>query len=173
MKRFLKKTLFWTLVVGPLCILLQVLVISPAQERGKRQNDAEIYMLRVIEGDLQSLLYTGKVFPTNWQTFSNSVKWDLVEGICSFNSLPPPTNLYCVLRDPVFYNDGGYTGRIFLVRSKPYKNQSHQFGRWALMKGHQLQVENHYGFGGSSNDVSRVWLDENKLPASIRSQLAN
>lgn len=161
----------WSLLIGAALVLVCLVVVSATREREEKRRRAEIHMLKTIQGGIRSHLDAGGQLPTNLVALSNSVNWQLVVDISKHNKLPPPTECYTVLQEPIFYSDYQRTGFIFLVRSKPRKWVRNELGRWALVKG-QASV-NDLGPAGSSNRVFRVWLYESNLSPKIRLQTGN
>ncbi len=141
-------------------------VIIPAREREQLRERAELYMLDTLKAAVSNMRYLGEPLPTNWANLSNTVEsaklFDRARGICEYNHLPPPEEIYTVLARKVA-NPGWEGGFVFMVRSKPRRWAGLGNGRWALIAdpkpGHPTEM--------------RVWLPEDYLPSEIRSQLAN
>lgn len=155
-----------------LLIILYLTVIGPAIERERMRTRAELHLLNTIKAGVSQHLYAGGELPTNWLSLSNAVDWELAVSICERYHLPPPTELYTVLRKPVDLDN--YFHSVFLVRTKPCNQPGDGSGRWVLGLGHySMDSSGQFRPVSRSNEVYRTWVSEGQLPSEIRSQLTN
>jgi hypothetical protein len=146
-------------------------VVIPAREREQLRNRAELHMLNTLKAGVSKMRYAGEPLPTNWASLSNSAElFDKVRGVCEYNHLPPPDEMYTILARKVInpLREGGF---VFVVRSKPCKWGSQGNGRWVLVADPKAPMA--FSGAGTSNDILRLWLPEDYLPPEIRSQLVN
>ena len=151
-------------------IFLYLAIISPAINRARQHQRAELYLLDTIKAKVSQALDAGGQLPTNWISLSNSVDWDLVLGICEYNHLPPPAESYTVLKRAVTNEVTG--GFCFLLSSKPTKWPAMRVGRWALVVGPRQLPAGSQG-RESTNTIWRTWLPEEFIKAEIRTQLTS
>jgi hypothetical protein len=161
------------LITAPLsALIISALIFTLVWHGGfhsdKNRARSEIHMIDIIRIGIETNLATGGVMPTNWASLSNMTDFRLVSEICLKYRLPPITDSYILLKDPVFFNDFRRTGEVFLVRAS-IGSDSSQKGRWALVRGNMLG--DGYGFTGKTNAIFRVWLRESELSTNIRAQL--
>jgi hypothetical protein len=160
------KSLFCWAVGGLLVVCCFLLLSNRAVE--EKQRRAELHFLNVIQGQIYShLVDSGGQLPTDWTSLSNAVNWKMVAGICEYNHLPPPTELYTVLPQPIDFDS--YHRSIFLVRSKSRGWPAMKRGRWVVGVGFRWPGQPF--FNGDSNRVSRAWVPDGYLPAQVQSQL--
>ena len=155
------KIFLWPAVISALA--LYFLVFLPfrghdGHEEIKRR--AELHLLNAIQGRVGSSLDLGGQLPTNWLSLSNVVDWNLIVEICEHYQLPPPTELYTVLKHPIDLDP--YHRSVFLVRSEARGWPAQVRGRW---------VVGVCFFDGDSNRVDRSWFPEKDLPPEVRLQL--
>ena len=148
----------WKIILWPAVIIvlaLYLLVLLPfrghaGHEEIKRR--AELQLLNTIQGQVGSSLDSGGQLPTNWLSLSNVVDWNLIVDICERYQLPPPTELYTVLKHPIDLDP--YHRSVFLVRSEARGWPAQARGRW---------VVGVCFFDGDSNRVDRSWFPEKDL----------
>jgi hypothetical protein len=103
--------------------------------------------------------------PTNWTSLSNAVNWEFIAGICEQGGLPPATELYSVLPEPIDLDS--IHRSIFLIRSKPRSWPAQARGRWVIGLGFRWPGQQGY----DTNRADRTWVAEAYLPARSRSKL--
>lgn len=95
---------------------------------------------------------------------SNVSTWPQVSSILSYSSLSSLPELYTLLEKPVRFDESGWTGYVFLVRSEPIRGR-----RWALKLGHERAPSPIYL--SDSNVVLSIGIGERELPKEILVQL--
>jgi hypothetical protein len=157
------KIFLWPAVISALALYFLVLLPFRRHEEIKRR--AELHLLNTIQGQVGSSLDSGGQLPTNWLSLSNVVDWNLIVGICERYQLPPPTELYTVLKHPIDLDP--YHRSVFLVRSEARGWPARERGRWVVGVCFRWPGQ----FDGDSNRVDRSWFPEKDLPPEVRSQL--
>src|SRR5436190_481464 len=96
------KAFFWCIVVSGLAVY--VLLVRPVRVSEEKKRRAELHLLNTIQGQIQAHLDSGGELPASWAGLSNAVDWKLVAGICEYNQLPPPEELYTLLPHPIDFD---------------------------------------------------------------------
>ena len=156
---------YWVLpAIAILGALAYVLGFGAYEERRVKRERQELHALENLKIGVQNYVSAGGRCPTNWQVLSNVSTWPQVSSILSYSSLPSLPELYTLLEKPVPFDESGWIGYVFLVRSKPIRG-----GRWALKLGHQRAPSPIYL--SDSNVVLSIGIGERELPEEIRVQL--
>ena len=149
-----------SLIIASVVVLVLCFnIFSQLKDRAAKRRRAELQMLDTIKAGVFDHISSGGELPTNWQSLSNVVRWESVANMYQDNFIPPVTESYTILAQPVLYRMHVSKPYIFLVGSKPRRWSGHDHGRWML--------------GASSNRVVRTWLDEDHMTPELRSQLTN
>jgi hypothetical protein len=153
----------WPVVGG---MILLFIVLLTFRSGGEKERRGELHLLNTIQSQISSHLDSGGQLPNNLASLSNAVDWTFITGICEYNQLRPPAELYTVLPQPIAFNP--YHRSIFLVGSKSRSWPGLERGRWVVgvgpFPGQPLSNAN-------SNRVYRLWIADKYLPPEIRSQL--
>jgi hypothetical protein len=166
----------WTICVflAPfiLGVGLYLLVISPAIQRADRRERGELAALRMMEDGLRSYVAEEGRLPTNWLSLTNAIKWDYVIPWFTSNGLPEPTKLYTILNPPLNFRNVAVTGSIVMVRSQPVHNWPRESRRWYFVVG-DFPGRAPYPYTNGSNQIFRMWSEENHLPPELRAIKGN
>jgi hypothetical protein len=146
------------LIVFGLCLLSACFWIEKMR-RAKKLRNSETFLLQSIEIEVVNRLGEGQALPTNWFDLTNSIRLQSLLKFSNTLSGYSPAEVYKVLPHAVAFTFYNRTSSAFLVRSEPCSWPSRPPGRWIL--------------SATDSQVYRTWVDEDKLPLAIKSQLTN